>query len=120
MSKGQTVGYVRVSTADQNTGRQLDGLQLDKVFTDHASGKDTNRPQFQAMRAHVREGDEVERRDQRQVRQPIALVEGEREEPSLRNPAECVAGAADPLQERRDRPRGADLDDEIHLADVDA
>jgi DNA invertase Pin-like site-specific DNA recombinase len=32
---------------------------LDKVFTDHASGKDTNRPQFQAMRAHVREGDEV-------------------------------------------------------------
>jgi len=29
------------------------------VFTDHASGKDTNRPQFQAMRAHVREGDEL-------------------------------------------------------------
>jgi DNA invertase Pin-like site-specific DNA recombinase len=59
LSKGQTVGYVRVSTADQNTDRQLDGLQVDKVFTDHASGKDTNRPQFQAMRAHVREGDEV-------------------------------------------------------------
>jgi DNA invertase Pin-like site-specific DNA recombinase len=59
LSKGQTVGYLRVSTADQNTDRQLDGLQLDKVFTDHASGKDTNRPQFQAMRAHVREGDEV-------------------------------------------------------------
>jgi DNA invertase Pin-like site-specific DNA recombinase len=59
MSKGQTVGYVRVSTADQNTERQLDGLQLDKVFTDHASGKDTNRPQFQAMRSHVREGDEL-------------------------------------------------------------
>jgi DNA invertase Pin-like site-specific DNA recombinase len=39
MSKGQTVGYVRVSTADQNTGRQLDGLQLDKVFTDSCSGK---------------------------------------------------------------------------------
>jgi DNA invertase Pin-like site-specific DNA recombinase len=59
MSKGQIVGYVRVSTADQNTERQLDGLQLDKVFTDHASGKDTNRPQFQAMRSHVREGDEL-------------------------------------------------------------
>jgi Resolvase, N terminal domain len=29
------------------------------VFTDHASGRDTNRPQFQAMRAHVREGDEL-------------------------------------------------------------
>lgn len=59
VSKGQTVGYVRVSTADQNTERQLDGLKLDKVFTDHASGKDTNRPQFQAMCAHVREGDEL-------------------------------------------------------------
>lgn len=59
MSKGQTVGYVRVSTADQNTERQLDGIQLDKVFTDHASGKDTNRPQMQAMLAHVREGDEL-------------------------------------------------------------
>jgi DNA invertase Pin-like site-specific DNA recombinase len=59
MSKGQTVGYVRVSTVDQNTERQLDGLQMDKVFTDHASGKDTDRPQFQAMLAHVREGDEL-------------------------------------------------------------
>lgn len=59
MTKGQTVGYVRVSTADQNTDRQLDGLELDKVFTDHASGKDTNRPQMQAMLAHVREGDEL-------------------------------------------------------------
>lgn len=59
MTKGQTVGYVRVSTADQNTERQLDGLKLDKVFTDHASGKDTNRPQMQAMLAHVREGDEL-------------------------------------------------------------
>jgi DNA invertase Pin-like site-specific DNA recombinase len=59
MSEGQTVGYVRVSTADQNTERQLDGLQMDKVFTDHASGKDTDRPQFQAMLAHVREGDEL-------------------------------------------------------------
>ena len=59
MTKGQTVGYVRVSTVDQNTERQLDGLKLDKVFTDHASGKDTNRPQFKAMLAHVREGDEL-------------------------------------------------------------
>ena len=59
MSKGQIVGYVRVSTADQNTDRQLDGIELDEVFTDHASGKDTNRPQLQAMLNHVREGDEV-------------------------------------------------------------
>ncbi len=59
MAKGQLIGYVRVSTVEQNTDRQLDGVALDKVFTDHASGKDTNRPQFQAMRAHVREGDEL-------------------------------------------------------------
>ncbi|GAA2567296.1 recombinase family protein [Mycolicibacterium diernhoferi] len=59
MGTGQTVGYQRVSTMDQNTDRQLDGIELDEVFTDHASGKDTNRPQFQAMMKHVRKGDEV-------------------------------------------------------------
>lgn len=59
MSKGQVVGYVRVSTADQNTARQLDGIALDKVFTDHASGKDTDRPQLQACIEYVREGDEL-------------------------------------------------------------
>lgn len=59
MSMGQIVGYQRVSTVDQNTDRQLDGIELDEVFTDHASGKDTNRPQLQAMIKHVRKGDEV-------------------------------------------------------------
>ncbi|QLL08991.1 recombinase family protein [Mycobacterium vicinigordonae] len=59
MGKGQIVGYVRVSTADQNTDRQLDGIDLDEVFTDHASGKDTKRPQLQAMLKHVRKGDEL-------------------------------------------------------------
>ncbi len=59
VSKGQTVGYVRVSTVDQNADRQLDGLQLDKVFTDHASGKDTNRPALTECLAYVREGDEL-------------------------------------------------------------
>lgn len=59
MSKGQTVGYVRVSTADQNTERQLDGLQIDKVFTDHASGKDTDRPALTECLGYVREGDEL-------------------------------------------------------------
>jgi DNA invertase Pin-like site-specific DNA recombinase len=48
---------VRVSTTDQNTARQLDGIKLDKVFTDHASGKDTNRPQLQAALEYVREHD---------------------------------------------------------------
>jgi DNA invertase Pin-like site-specific DNA recombinase len=57
--KGQRVGYVRVSTIDQNTERQLEGLQLDRVFTDKASGKDTKRPQLEAMLQFVREGDAV-------------------------------------------------------------
>ena len=55
--KGQAVGYMRVSTTDQNTSRQLDGVQLDKVFTDKLSGKDTNRPQLQAALNHLREHD---------------------------------------------------------------
>lgn len=45
------IGYVRVSTADQNTERQLDGEQLTVVFTDKASGKNTDRPQLQALLA---------------------------------------------------------------------
>jgi DNA invertase Pin-like site-specific DNA recombinase len=57
MSKGQAVGYVRVSSLLQNTARQLDGVQLDKVFEDRASGKDTLRPQLVACIAHLREGD---------------------------------------------------------------
>lgn len=57
MSTGQTVGYIRVSSAGQNTARQLDGLTLDQVFTDKCSGSDTNRPALQAMLAHVRKGD---------------------------------------------------------------
>jgi DNA invertase Pin-like site-specific DNA recombinase len=54
---GQHVGYQRVSTVDQNTARQLDGVQLDKVFTDKASGKDTNRPELARALEYVREGD---------------------------------------------------------------
>lgn len=51
------VGYIRVSSADQNTARQLDGVELDRVFTDKASGKDTQRPQLQAALDWLREGD---------------------------------------------------------------
>ena len=58
-SIGQKIGYVRVSSLDQNDARQLDGLVLDKIFTDKASGKDVHRPQLQAMLSHVREGDHV-------------------------------------------------------------
>ena len=53
----QRIGYIRVSSFDQNAERQLDGIHLDKVFTDKASGKDTNRPQLQAALNHVRAGD---------------------------------------------------------------
>ncbi|MHA6864492.1 recombinase family protein [Ralstonia pseudosolanacearum] len=57
MSNGKRIGYVRVSTIDQNTERQLDGVTLDKTFTDKASGKDTQRPQLQAALDYVRDGD---------------------------------------------------------------
>src|ERR1035438_4799677 len=56
---GQTIGYKRVSTLDQTTARQLDGVDLDRVFEDRLSGKDMNRPQLVAMMKHVREGDTV-------------------------------------------------------------
>jgi DNA invertase Pin-like site-specific DNA recombinase len=46
-----------VSSVDQNTGRQLDGLDLDKHFTDKASGKDAQRPQLQAALDYLRDGD---------------------------------------------------------------
>lgn len=51
------VGYVRVSSVDQCSDRQLDGVQLDKVFTDKVSGATTDRPQLLAMLDYVREGD---------------------------------------------------------------
>ena len=56
---GQRVGYVRVSTLDQNPERQLDQVTLDRVFTDKASGKDTSRPQLAELLAFVRDGDTV-------------------------------------------------------------
>ena len=54
---GKRVGYIRVSTLDQHTDRQLEGQQLDKRFTDKASGKDVKRPQLQAALDYLREGD---------------------------------------------------------------
>ncbi|MEN3813572.1 recombinase family protein [Chromobacterium piscinae] len=57
--KGQRIGYVRVSSYDQNPERQLDQPQIDRLFTDQASGKDTQRPQLDALLSFVREGDTV-------------------------------------------------------------
>lgn len=54
---GQRIGYKRVSTVDQSTARQLDGIPLDKYYEDKASGKDTHRPQLQAALGYCREGD---------------------------------------------------------------
>lgn len=54
---GKQVGYVRVSSVDQNTSRQLEGLDLDKTFTDKASGKDVRRPHLQAALEYLRDGD---------------------------------------------------------------
>ncbi|HKT93629.1 MAG TPA: recombinase family protein [Paraburkholderia sp.] len=59
MKNGQRVGYARVSTFEQNAGRQLDGVELDRTFTDKASGKDTKRPQLDALLNFVRAGDTV-------------------------------------------------------------
>jgi DNA invertase Pin-like site-specific DNA recombinase len=56
---GQRIGYVRVSSFDQNPERQLEQIQVDKVFTDKASGKDTQRPELERLLAFVREGDTV-------------------------------------------------------------
>lgn len=56
-SKGKHIGYIRVSTGDQSTERQLDGVELDKVFTDKASGKDVERPQLKAALDYLRDGD---------------------------------------------------------------
>ncbi len=56
---GQRVGYTRVSSLDQNADRQLDGVALDRVFTDSASGRSTARPQLEALLAFVRDGDTV-------------------------------------------------------------
>ncbi|MBF8263241.1 MAG: hypothetical protein HW387_906 [Parachlamydiales bacterium] len=56
---GQRIGYIRVSSIDQNADRQLDGVQLDRTFTDKASGKDTKRPELEAMLKHARDGDVI-------------------------------------------------------------
>lgn len=59
---GQNVGYVRVSTVLQNTSRQeevLKGYNLDVLFKDFASGKDSERPELQAALKYVRKGDSL-------------------------------------------------------------
>ncbi len=54
---GQRIGYVRVSSFDQNPERQLDQAEVDRVFTDKASGKNVLRPQLDQILAYARESD---------------------------------------------------------------
>lgn len=56
---GQRIGYVRVSSFEQNPERQLDGVAVNRMFTDKASGKDTQRPQLKELLAFARDGDTV-------------------------------------------------------------
>lgn len=56
------VAYIRVSTIEQNEGRQLEAmknLEIEKYFTEKVSAKDTNRPKLQELMEFVREGDTV-------------------------------------------------------------
>lgn len=58
------IGYIRVSSLDQNTDRQYaafnnEGIKLDKTFEEKISGKDRERPKLEAMLDYAREGDTV-------------------------------------------------------------
>jgi len=55
----QRIGYRRVSTLVQNTARQLEGVDVDKIFEDKLSGSTRARPGLEAMLEHLRAGDEV-------------------------------------------------------------
>lgn len=76
------IGYVRVSSVDQHEDRQLVTMKkykVDKTFKEKVSGKDTNRPQLQAMLDYVREGDTVVVHDfsrlARSTKDLLAIVE---------------------------------------------
>jgi DNA invertase Pin-like site-specific DNA recombinase len=53
------LAYIRVSTFEQNTARQLDGLTFDKSFTDKLSGINKERPALLELIDYIRDGDEV-------------------------------------------------------------
>ena len=56
---GKRVGYKRVSTDEQNPARQLDGIELDKVFIEYETGKTADRTQLKILLDYVREDDIV-------------------------------------------------------------
>ncbi len=54
---GKTVGYIRVSSVEQNPARQLESIKLDKSFVDYVSAGTSKRPQLEALLDFIREGD---------------------------------------------------------------
>ncbi len=56
---GKKIGYVRVSSFDQNPDRQIEGIKVDKIFVDKVSGKDASRPKLKALLDYAREGDTI-------------------------------------------------------------
>lgn len=76
------IGYVRVSTVEQNEARQLESLKgydIDKWYTEKVSGKDLNRPKLQEMLEFVREGDTIYIHDfsriSRSVKDLLSLID---------------------------------------------
>ena len=53
----EKIGYIHVSSWEQNPERQLEGMALDKVFLDKDSGKGIQRPELAALLDYVRDGD---------------------------------------------------------------
>lgn len=53
-------GYCRVSTQEQHLDRQLKEMKVDRLYCDKKSGKNTDRPELQAMLMNIRPDDEIE------------------------------------------------------------
>ncbi|WP_088816488.1 MULTISPECIES: recombinase family protein [Listeria] len=54
------IGYIRISSTDQNTARQMAQLEhCEKIFVDKVSGQNKNRPELENMLAYIRESDIV-------------------------------------------------------------
>lgn len=76
------VGYVRVSTIEQNEARQLEAMKqypIERMFIEKASAKDTNRPRLQELLDYVRDGDVLHVHDfsrlARSTKDLLAIVE---------------------------------------------
>lgn len=57
--KGKKIGYIRVSSSDQNPEAQLTGIELDKKYIEYKSAKNLERPELEMLLEYCREDDEV-------------------------------------------------------------